>query len=126
MGNYPLAPGNEGYDQYGVYWSFPEGQMGAFPVHDDAHMLVKDITKWREVVKRPQLPDDPGYWGMLQGMAAATDRTQQYVCALHPQGVFERLHDLMGMEDAMVAFYEEPEEVNALIDFIVDVELGYA
>ena len=126
MGDYPLAPGNSGYDMYGVFWDFPFGQMGAYPVHDDAHRLVKDITQWREIIKRPVVPEDPGYWGMLNGMAASTDRENQYVCALHPQGVFERLHNLMGMEDAMAAFYEEPEEVQALIDFIVDVELEYA
>ena len=126
MGGYPLAPNNQGYDMYGVFWDFPEGQMGAYPVCDDAHLVVKDITEWRESVKRPVLPEDPGYWGMLNGIAAGTDRENQFVTAMHPQGVFERLHDLLGMEDALAAFYEEPEEVHALIDFITDVELEYA
>lgn len=126
MGDYPLIPGNQGYDMYGVYWEFPEGQMGAYPVEDDAHLVVKDITEWRESVKRPVLPEDPGYWGMLNGIAAGTDRENQYICAMHPQGIFERLHDLLGMEEAMVGFYEEPEEMQALIDFIVDVEMEYA
>ena len=126
MADYPLVPGNEGYDMYGVFWSFPVGQMGALPVHDDAHRLVKDISAWREVVKRPVIPEDPGFWGMLNAIASKTDRDNQYVACLHPQGVFERLHNLMGMEDAMVALYEEPDEVKALIDFIVDVELDYA
>ncbi|MBQ9030073.1 MAG: uroporphyrinogen decarboxylase [Parasporobacterium sp.] len=126
MGDYPLKPGDQGYDMYGVFWDFPVGQMGAYPVHDDAHRLVKDITEWREVVKRPVVPEAPEYWGMLNGIAARTDRENQYITALHPQGVFERLHNLMGMEDAMAAFYEDPDEVQALIDFIVDVELEYA
>ena len=30
MGDYPFMPG-EGYDQYGVFWRFPVGQMGPFP-----------------------------------------------------------------------------------------------
>ena len=126
MGGYPLVPNNQGYDMYGVFWDFPEGQMGAFPVCDDAHRVVKDITEWRETVKRPFLPDDPGYWGMLNALASRTDRENQYITAMHPQGVFERLHDLLGMEDALAAFYEDPDEVHALIDFITDVELEYA
>lgn len=126
MADYPFIPGNEGYDQYGVFWTLPMGQMGAFPVHDDVHRVLKDITKWREVVKRPVVPKDPGYWAMLKAKADATDRTQQYACALHPQGVFERLHALMGMEDTFANFYEEPEEMHALIDFITDVELEFA
>ncbi len=129
MGDYPVIPSGQdqfGYDQYGVYWSLPVGQMGAFPVHDDEHRLLKDITEWRDVVRRPMQPPVEGYWQMLKGKAMATDRSQQYVCALHPQGVFERLHALMGMEDCFINFYEEPEEMQALIDFIVDVELEFA
>ena len=126
MGDYPIMPGKEGYDQFGVYWVFPEGHMGAFPVHDDAHRVLKDITKWRELLHKPFIPEDPGYWGMLNGIAAGTDRENQYVCALYAQGVFERLHALMGMEDAMANFYEEPEEMHALIDFITETELDFA
>lgn len=126
MGDYPLTPGGEGYDQFGVFWSFPEGQMGAFPVHDDAHRLLKDITEWREIVRKPVAPPVPGYWAMLKAHADSVDRTQKFACAFQTQGVFERLHALMGMEDAMMSFYEEPEELKELIDFIVEVELEFA
>ncbi len=127
MGDYPLSPGNEGYDQFGVFWRYPEGQMGAFPVHDDEHRLLKDITKWREVIDhKPIIPEAPEYWGMLKGMAAGTDRENQYVCALQTQGIFERLHALMGMEDAMANFYEEPDIMHELIDFLVEVEIDFA
>lgn len=126
MGDYPIEPGKEGYDQYGVYWVMPEGQMGAFPLHDDEHRVLKDITQWREIVKKPVIPDDPGYWGMLNGIAAQTDRDNQYVCALHSQGIFERLHALMGMEDALANFYEEPEEMEELIAFLTEIELDFA
>ena len=129
MADYPIMPMDHdqlGYDQYGVLWSLPVGQMGAYPLHDDEHTLVQDITEWRKVVKRPMLPPVDGYWDMLKGKAAMTDRDQQFVCALHPQGVFERLHALMGMEDCFINFYEEPEEMEALIDYIVDIELEFA
>ena len=129
MGDYPIMPMDHdqfGYDHYGVLWSLPVGQMGSYPLHDEEHTLVKDITEWREVVKRPMLPPVDGYWQMLKGKAAATDRNEQFVCSLHPQGVFERLHSLMGMEDCFINFYEEPEEMQALIEFITEVELDYA
>lgn len=126
MGDYPLVPGNEGYDQFGVLWSLPEGQMGAFPVHDDEHRVLKDITQWREIVKKPYIPEDPGYWGMLNGIAAQADRDNQYICAVQTQGIFERLHALMGMEDAMCNFYEEPEEVEALIELLTEIEIDFA
>ena len=126
MGDYPFVPGTQGYDQFGVLWTFPEGQMGPFPRHDDEHRVLKDITKWRELLHKPYIPDDPGYWGMLNGIAAEGRAAGRYVCALHTQGIFERLHALMGMEDAMLNFYAEPEEVKALIDFLTEIELAYA
>ena len=127
MGNYPVIPGSpDGVDQFGVTWTLPAGQMGAFPIHDEEHRVMKDITKWRELLHKPFIPDDPGYWGMLNGIAAQTDRENQYVCAVQVQGIFERLHALMGMEDAMANFYEEPEEMHDLIDFLTECELDFA
>ena len=127
MGNYPVFPGSpDAVDQFGVTWTLPDGQMGAFPLHDDEHRVLKDITKWREILHKPFIPEDPGYWGMLNGIAAQTDRENQYVCAVQTQGIFERLHALMGMEDALANFYEEPEEVEALIEFLTECELDFA
>ena len=101
MGNYPVFPGSpDAVDQFGVTWTLPDGQMGAFPLHDDEHRVLKDITKWREVIThKPFIPEDPGYWGMLNGIAAQADRENQYVCGFHAQGVFERLHALMGIRE---------------------------
>ena len=127
MGNYPVFPGSpDAVDQFGVTWTLPDGQMGAFPLHDDEHRVLKDITQWREILHKPFIPEDPGYWGMLNGIAAQTDRENQYVCAVQTQGIFERLHALMGMEDALANFYEEPEEVEALIEFLTECELDFA
>ena len=41
MGNHATTPGSESIDQYGVFWRFQEGQMGAFPVHDEQHKVIK-------------------------------------------------------------------------------------
>ena len=127
MGDYPFIPGSpDGVDQFGVTWTLPLGQMGAFPLHDDEHRVLKDITQWREILHKPFIPEDPGYWGMLNGIAAEADRDNQYVCAVQTQGIFERLHALMGMEDALANFYEEPEEMQALIEFLTECELDFA
>ncbi|MBC3888979.1 hypothetical protein GH810_11710 [Acetobacterium paludosum] len=36
------------------------------------------------------------------------------------------MHHLMGMKDALMNFYEEPEAMHELIDYIVDYELEFA
>ncbi len=120
-------PGGEGLDGYGVLWTFPKGQMGAFPVHSGDHKVIKDICEWDKVLtKIPAAPDSPEYWGMLNGFAAMAKPGEQYVAACYVQGVFERFHALMGMEDAMIALYEEPEKAHELIDFITEAELDFA
>ena len=44
MGNYPFIPGSpDGVDQFGVTWTLPIGQMGAFPLHDDEHRVFRHI-----------------------------------------------------------------------------------
>ena len=127
MADYPLQPGKEGYDQYGVFWKYPEGQMGPYPVHDAEHLLMEDVTEWKSVLThKPFIPDDPGYWGMCNGIAASTDFENQYACALAPQGIFERLHSMMGMENTMIGMYEEPEAMHELCEFITEVELEFA
>ena len=126
MGDFPIQPG-EGHDQYGVYWRFLKGQMGPLPVHDDEHTVIKDICEWDKVLTHlPVAPPAPEYWGMLNGIAAQAVPGQQYATAFCAQGVFERLHALMGMEEAMIAMYEEPEKTHELIDFITEAELDFA
>ena len=97
MGDYPLPPNpGEGYDQYGVFWKLPAGQMGAFPVHDEEHKVIKDITEWDKILTHiPVAPPVPEYWGMVNGFAAQAIPGEQYVTAFHSQGVFERFHALL-------------------------------
>ena len=120
-------PGRDSRDGWGVLWTFPKGQMGAFPVHSGDHKVIKDICEWDKVLTQfPSAPDAPEYWGMLNGFAAMAKPGEQYVAACFVQGVFERFHALMGMEDAMIALYEEPEKAHELIDFITEAELDFA
>jgi hypothetical protein len=49
-----LTPGTENVNGWGVTIKWAEDQPGPFPVHDEAHRVVKDITKWKDVVKAPR------------------------------------------------------------------------
>lgn len=126
MGDYPMKPGDRGVDQFGVTWTWEPGQLGPYPVHDEEHRVLKDICQWREIVHKPFIPQDPGYKMMLKGIAEGARAQGKLACAFQTQGIFERLHALMGMEDAMANFYEEPEELEELIDFLAEIELDFA
>lgn len=118
--------GGEIKNEWGVTLRWPEGQLGSFPVHDQEHKVVKDITKWRDTAKAPNLIYPEEAWTAAKADVDAIDRNDQYATMFVAPGIFEHLHYLMGMEDALMNFYEEPEAMHELIDYLVDFELGLA
>jgi hypothetical protein len=120
------GPGGESKDAWGVTVRWRDGQPGPFPVHDDAHKVLKDITKWRDVVKAPTLdyPDEAWVPGIKK--AESIDRKETFVSTCYITGVFERLHYLMGIDDCLANFYEEPEAMKDLVGYITEYELKYA
>lgn len=116
-------PGQTLKNEWGITFSWPEGQIGMFPVHDDEHRLLKDITKWKEVVKAPPVEFPAEAWKMAIDHAGSVDRKEKYVAAFVAPGIFEMTHHMMGMEDAMMNLYEEPELMHELIEFLADFEL---
>lgn len=121
-----LPPGETGKDPWGVTFSYPKDQIGSFPLHDAEHKVLKDITEWRNYVKAPEVPTSDEEWASAVGHAKSVDRNDKFVATIFCPGIFERTHHLMGMEDAMMALYEEPEAMHELIDYIVEYELAYA
>ena len=47
---------------WGVTRSWPEGTPGAFPVHDAAHIVCPDVTKWRDTVHAPNVVFSDAEW----------------------------------------------------------------
>ena len=113
-------------NQWGVTRSWPEGTPGPFPVHDDAHRLLKDITEWRDIVHAPSPVFPEAAWEPAIAAAEAVDRKDKFVSNFQAPGLFESLHYFMGMEDAMMNFYEEPDEMHDLIKYLTEWELDAA
>ncbi|MDR0839565.1 MAG: uroporphyrinogen decarboxylase, partial [Oscillospiraceae bacterium] len=121
-----LKLGGETVNAWGVTSRWPEGTPGPFPVHDDEHKVLKDITKWRETVKFPSLDFPQSEWDEFRAEADKIDRNEVFATAMVAPGVFDQLHFLMGMEDCLISFYEEPECVKELVAALTDWELEYA
>ena len=123
----PSKGGEPVKDDWGVTFAFPDNVPGAFPVLDDEHKLVKDITKWRETVHAPELIYPESMWMEFKAKFCDTiDRNETFAAAMIAPGIFERSHNLMGMEDAMLAMYTEPDEYKALLNYLADWEVGFA
>ncbi|MBC3796574.1 uroporphyrinogen decarboxylase family protein [Acetobacterium tundrae] len=124
----PLAPepGTRVKNKWGITFDWPADQIGSFPMHDDEHKVVKDITKWKESVKAPSVFYTDEEWAAAEAHANAVDRKDKFVTAFCAPGIFEMTHHLMSMEDALMALYEEPEDMKELIAYVVEYELAYA
>jgi uroporphyrinogen-III decarboxylase len=123
---FPTPGGQAVKNAWGVTIAWPEGMPGPFPVHDDEHKVLKDITKWEKVVKAPKLDYPQKEWDKYIPGVKAIDRNEVFAINFIAPGVFEQLHYLMGMDNCLINFYEEPEAMKELIEYISDYEVGYA
>lgn len=111
---------------WGVTKQWPAGLPGAFPVHDEAHIVCKDIVNWRDYVKAPQAVFPEEDWQAAIRHAESVDRKDKFVTAFIAPGVFEQCHYLLEIQNCLINFYDEPEAMHELIDYITDWEVQYA
>ena len=116
----PMVP-----TKWGVQYVWPEGVLGGFPVHTPEHVVIKDITKWRDYVNIPKIDYTDEQWAPFEGMADSID-TDEYFCTLMvAPGIFEMTHHLQGMDTALLNYYTEPEATKELIEMLTDYEIRW-
>ena len=112
-------PYGTGPDAWGVLWT----NQGPNPVVDGNTVakdfrMFDDMDEWKEHVKFPPLDFMP-IEQIFQGMCAGTD----VVSCLILSGQFERMNQMIGMENALCAFYEYPDEVHEFFDAMCEYKL---
>ena len=110
--------GREHKDSWGTVCVFPPDAPGKHPHVTPDNAVVTDITKWREQLVIPSL--DGLDWSEAEARAAQVDRGERFVEYFSAQGLFERSHFLMGMEEAFCAYLEEPEAMFEMLTAIAD------
>lgn len=114
--------GEEWTDFWGVGWrkDLP-GVMGFPRVHP-----LADITKVDDYVFPSA--DDLQRWAPIEQQKAdyTARRPDLILSGSHRDTLWERAYMLVGMENLMVAFYDEPECVRRLLRGIMDFQLGMA
>jgi len=85
--------------------------------------LLEDITKWHDVIKAPSLEGID--WEMMAKKdleMAKPDRENQAVSYGASIGFFQNLMAFMGFTEGLCALSEEPEECEALFDYLCDFQ----
>ena len=111
---------------WGIYFAFPENTPGSFPVQDQEHLLVKDIEHWQDYVKVPSLDFTDEEWAAAKAMYDSVDGTKTMKALFVAPGLFEQCHHMCTIEEVLMAMYESPDELHAMIDMLVDFELKMA
>ena len=114
--------GKEHKDSWGTVCVRAIGSPGKHPHVTDENAVVKDVTEWKKQLVIPSYKDLD--WSKAEEQAAAVDRSQHFVEYFCAQGLFERSHFLMGMEEAFCAYLEEPEAMGAMLEKIADFKIA--
>ena len=107
-----------GLDCWGVRWVLTDQGADAPTPDGTQPPLLDDITQWRERVRFPDVEGADWKSGAERELKNF-DGTKLLVY-FDTEGLFNRLTDLMGFEDAMCALIAEPEEAGELIGAIAD------
>ena len=118
-------PYGTGPDAWGVLWT----NQGPNPVVDGNTVaanfrLFEDLEDWRDHVKFPPLdfmPIEDIFKGMCAGMHVNPET--DVVSCLILSGQFERLNQMIGMENALCSFYEYPDELHEFFDAMLEYKL---
>ena len=118
LGNF-FAATPEYDDGWGVPQQFPAGAGGPHP----SGTVIKDITYWQDYVKPPSMEFTAADWAPVKEQAKAIKDGDKFLGVSMLTGLFERTHFHLGMQDALVEYYQHPEEMQELIDFFTDWEI---
>lgn len=122
-----ITPARKGVtvkDPFGVTLVWDNDQPGPMPLEDEEHLVCKDITKWRESVKAPDIANMTFDWGGAFGQMAGARASGKLATGFMPIGNFELVHNLMGFEAALINLLIYPDEMHELIDYIVDYRMA--
>lgn len=113
-------PKKEGYDSFGVHWSYlNEMEGGSFPT-PGGH-TIHDLARWREQITIPDV--DSFDWSEVERKVKEIDREQYLVQAFNNMGLFERSYLLLGLEEALVSYLTEPDFMKELVNEIADFKI---
>jgi hypothetical protein len=130
-----------GKDGFGVEWTY-EPHIKA-PMPTPGKIVLKDITDWESVVKFPDL--DVIDWEKQAEIDTRTDFTAFVMGAgivpfndghsiydedklrmcMVLNGMFERMHALMGFEKALLSLAKEPDACGAFFSAVADFKINY-
>jgi uroporphyrinogen decarboxylase len=119
VGGHDAPVGSRWRDIWGVGWQKElEGVMGFAREHPLSDLSGLDRYPFPS-------PDDPRLCQQIYDRAAKADGTK-FRSGSHRETLWERCYNLVGMDNLMLAFSDDPPAVRALLRRVMDFQLGIA
>jgi len=113
-------PDDTGLDAWNVSWTLEEKcTTGTYPTANKH--LIENLNDWKDLIKIPDI--EKLDWSQVKRKSENIDRDKNLVEGFCEMGTFERCYLLMGMENALIAFYEEPVKMAELCSVIADYKV---
>lgn len=112
-------------DSWGVTMCWGMSEPGPTPYITEETKAIKDITRWREEIKSPDLAGADLDWSGAREQKRLVEESGKLSMSLMATGIFEQAHYLMGFEDTLVNLMIEPEAMHELLDYILEYKLTY-
>ena len=113
-------------DIWGVPFKSVEA-VGGFALPEPGRFILDDITKWRDIIKAPDLSDVDWEKAAKADLEKLPFNRENVAMFYGPGGgYFQQLMSFMGFNEGLCAMYEEPEEVKALFDYLHEFFYGIA
>lgn len=109
--------GSRGRDWFGVEWIWPEEEPASFPADE---ILLEDICNWKDMVSFPDLDNFNWEEAARKDRIPDFDRENNLLYQMIHNGLFERLHTLMGFENALCALLTDPDEIKEFFEAMAD------
>ena len=116
--------GGNGTDIYGVEWT-SEGSAVEAALPKPGTFILDDIRKWRDVIKYPDF-SHINWEEMSKKDLENRDPELPRGGGTATGGFFQAVMNFMGFNEGLIACFEEPEEVKALINYLCDCHLSIA
>ncbi|HCT90084.1 MAG TPA: hypothetical protein DF613_01680 [Lachnospiraceae bacterium] len=111
--------GKGGTDWFGVKWSYIEGDLAPVP-DSTVPPVCDDICDWETQIHFPDMEAWDWEEAARIDHVAELDREHKMIYTSSLSGFFERLHMLLGFEEALCALVTDPEAVAAYLDRMVE------
>ncbi|MDR0585173.1 MAG: hypothetical protein LBG57_12640 [Treponema sp.] len=111
--------GETGKDDWGVTWF--KGADGPHPAERD--FVITDIEKWRDQIRFPDL--DKYDWNVSAMEAKSVDRNEFLIQGVSDYGCFDRPCKLLGVEECLMAFITNPDDMYELCGAIADFKIEF-